>query len=322
MNWKLIEDPDNRENKNAGNGGDLVKHTVYLATIRFLMGRKPWSDGLFLRECHAGRGMYRISDEPRRNGLASLYSDPGEKGHPILLQSAQRDVLSALSCWPGADQAVAWYAGSALINAFALNDNPGVSSLDLYECMPETRRVLRSVLAEAKLRVPATVLPVEEQDQNFDGEEYIKATVGRWGKQNLMLLDPFAMWRQAEHQAQRDRYGAIIDGLIARAGGAPSLILFWTWGRSFPSADGDLDGTAEIVRNGYSELRTTLHKAGFRFVVVKWRWDLQFAMWVVVPVVHLPAVREDIDSHCRLLTDHLTRNGYGGAMHYPQIEID
>jgi hypothetical protein len=37
IDWKQIDDPDNRQNKNAGNGGDLVKHTVYLTTIQYLL---------------------------------------------------------------------------------------------------------------------------------------------------------------------------------------------------------------------------------------------------------------------------------------------
>jgi len=316
-----MEDPVNTENRNAGNGGDLVKHTLYLATIRFLVGRKPWSDGLFLRECHAGRGMYRISDQTRRSRLACLHSDPASAGHPLLLQSAQRGVLRPLGCWPAADQPMEWYAGSALLNAYTLSDASPASTVDLYEWLPETRRILRSVLADLRLNLPVnTVLP-EEQDQEFDGEDYILRSVDGWGVQDLILLDPFAMWRQPGDQAKRDRYGAIIDGLIARGGEAPSFILFWTWGRHFPAADADLDGTAEPVRNGYSDLRGKLHKGGFQLVIVKWRWELQFAMWVVVPEAHVTDLREDIDLHCRLLTDHLTRNGYGDLSH-PDVEID
>jgi len=67
----------------------------------------------------------------------------------------------------------------------------------------------------------------------------------------------------------RDRYGAIIDGLIAHGSYAPSLILFWTWGQNFLSADADLNGIAGPVRNGYSELRAKLHRTGFRFVLIK-----------------------------------------------------
>jgi hypothetical protein len=265
--------------------------------------------------------MYRISEESRRAGLACLYSAPDGPNHPVLLQNAQLKALRALNCWPGVDQPIEWYAGSALINALALIDGLGSSALELYECLPETRRILRSVLVEARPPIPVSVLPTVEQSQTFDGEVHIKGAIAGWSKQDLILLDPFAMWRQAEHQAQRDRYGAIIDGLIAHASEAPSLILFWTWGRNYPSAESDLDGTAEPVKNGYAELRAKLHRAGFQIAVVRWRWGFQFAMWVVVPVVHLVALRDDIDSHCRILTDHLIQNGYSGPLRYPQVEL-
>jgi len=198
--------------------------------------------------------MYRISEESRRAGLACLYSAPDGPNHPVLLQNAQLKALRALNCWPGVDQPIEWYAGSALINALALIDGLGSSALELYECLPETRRILRSVLVEARPPIPVSVLPTVEQSQTFDGEVHIKGAIAGWSKQDLILLDPFAMWRQAEHQAQRDRYGAIIDGLIAHASEAPSLILFWTWGRNYPSAESDLDGTAEPVKI-YAELR-------------------------------------------------------------------
>ena len=96
----------------------------------------------------------------------------------------------------------------------------------------------------------------------------------------------------------RDRYGRIVDGLISRGANAPTLILFWTWGRAFPVADADLDGTAQPVRNGYAMLRDKLHGAGFRFVLIKWRWGLQFAMWVVVPDEHLEPLRDEISHYC------------------------
>ena len=321
MDWRQMEDV-NRENRNAGNGGDLVKHTVYLATLSSLLEREPWREGLFLRECHAGRGMYQIKDEARRSNLTRLYLDPALQGPPILLQTAQRSVLGMLGSWPDANQPIEWYAGSALLSAFVLNGHSGSNGVELYESQPETRRILRSLLRAADLHVHVNVLPLEERGQEFDGEHYVERAVGGWGKQDLVLLDPFAMWRQAEHQAQRNRYGTIIDRLIAKGGEAPSLILFWTWGRHFPAADGDLAGTAEPVRNGYSDLRNKLHEGGLHLVIVKWRWELQFAMWVVVPEAHVRAVRNDIDLHCRLLTDHLTRNGYGSDLSHPDVDID
>ena len=56
LDWKLMEDPANVANRIAGNGGDLVKHTVYLSLLRYLIGQEPWRKELLLRECHAGPG--------------------------------------------------------------------------------------------------------------------------------------------------------------------------------------------------------------------------------------------------------------------------
>jgi hypothetical protein len=130
------------------------------------------------------------------------------------------------------------------------------------------------------------------------------------------------MWRQPEHQAQRDQYVAIVDGLIARADEGPSLILFWTWGQNYSSADADLDGTAEPVNNGYAEPRAKFHRVGLHLVIVKWRWGLQFAMWVLAPITYVQALRDEIDSHCRLLTYHLVRNGHVPGLDRPCVEID
>lgn len=61
-----MDDPANEQNRNAGNGGDLVKHTVYLATLDFLLKREPWHQGMRLRECHAGRGIYHVIFDTNR----------------------------------------------------------------------------------------------------------------------------------------------------------------------------------------------------------------------------------------------------------------
>jgi hypothetical protein len=309
MDWKLMNDPANPENKNAGNGGDLVKHTVYLATLRYLLAHKPWSDGLRLRECHAGRGIYGVPVGSRKV-LSCLHSNPAAKEHPVLLQTAQRDIMGTMGCWPDALEEPNWYAGSALINAFTLADNhPSLHSVDLYEWEPDTRQILRSVLTAAQpgMRSSWSVLPEEDEGREFDGEVYIEQRISGWAKQDVVLLDPFAMWREKKDQSKRNRYGAIVDGLIRHGADATSLILFWTWGNAFPVARGDLNGTNEPVKNGYHELRSRLHLKEFRFVRVKWCWGLQFAMWVVAPREHLEALRHDIDLHCGLLSNHLER---------------
>lgn len=324
VDWKLVDDPANDANKVAGNGGDLVKHTVYLAVLRFLLSQEPWRSRLIVRECHAGRGAYRIPDgDPRCKLLSCLYSS-GAGSSPVLLHDAQRSVLDRLGCWSPGAEGTGWYAGSALINAYTLAESHGDShELELYELLPETRQILRSVLTAAMPEGHQfwSVLPKEERGEKFDGEAHIACKIKDWGKQNLVLLDPFAMWRARRDQDKRDRYGAIIDGLVGRRPDAPCIILFWTWGRAFPVAHADLHGTAKSVKNGYAELRAKLHEGGFDFVLIKWLWGLQFAMWVVVPAGQLAALRDAIDYHCRLLSDHLIQHGCSQSLSHPHVAV-
>ncbi len=46
MAWRQLNDPENPENRNAGNGGDLVKHTVYLNVLDYLLVHPPWSGNI------------------------------------------------------------------------------------------------------------------------------------------------------------------------------------------------------------------------------------------------------------------------------------
>lgn len=322
MDWKVMNDPENIENRNAGNCGDLVKHTVYLATLRFLLAREPWSKELVLRECHAGRGIYQIPDgDPRTRLLSDLYAEPPDD-EPVLLHDAEKNTLRALKCWPSGNS-IQWYAGSALINAYALAQRKRSSHrIEFYELDHKTRRILRGVVTDAarELRLPSCAVAEDEAHSAFDGEAYIERHISGWGKEDVVLLDPFAMWRQQKDQTKRDHFLRIITNLIGRGDDAPSLILFWTWGQAFLAAEGDLNGTAKSVNNGYRELRDKLHNAGFHFVLVKWRWGLQFAMWVIVPRALLSAVRDEIDSQGRRLADHLLRHGNGGKLEHPSIK--
>jgi 23S rRNA A2030 N6-methylase RlmJ len=325
VDWKALDDPQNIENNNAGNGGDLVKHTVYLATLQFLLQQPLWSEGLRLRECHAGRGVYRISDKSgRRTGMAALFSAPA-KGMSILLYNAQREVLGRLGCWPDPGALIQWYAGSAATNALALgNNNQKLHQFEAYEAEPATRHILRIILMDPKLSTPkqTRVLPLAEHDKVFDGEAYVAENIGGWNKQDLILLDPFAMWRQRSHQEKRNQYKAIINALIRRKNDAPLCIIFWTWGRHFPIAMGDLKGISKPVLGGYQDLRGTLHAEGRRFILVEWRWGLQFAMWIIAPTAQLSPLHHEISFHCRMLTDHLARHGYHPTKPKVNVSID
>jgi len=216
VEWESIRD-ENTQNPNAGNGGDLVKHTVYLSTIRFLLTREPWKRDIRVRECRAGRGLYRLAPEHQwRKLLSCLLRDPGKDGNSVLLRDAQRAALQALGCWPDAPEQLQWYAGSAVTNTFALaQTGEGARSLDLYEKQPGTRQILRSVLHEtgAAKSMRLGVLPSAENEKEFDGVRQVEENIPTWNRGDVVLLDPFKM----KDQNERDSYGRIVDALIKRA---------------------------------------------------------------------------------------------------------
>ncbi|CAA9560502.1 MAG: hypothetical protein AVDCRST_MAG73-3654 [uncultured Thermomicrobiales bacterium] len=218
MPWQQLGDPGNPENGNASNGGDLCKHTVYLALLDYLLARPPWAEQLRVRECHAGRGMYRIPAGSRRL-LERLYAPLGA-GAGVLLRDAQRATQTALSVWPDDPARSAWYSGSAVLNGWRLGRaDAGRHLLELYEQAADTRAVLRAVFADPGLRPPrmdVRILPEPEPGRSFDGEAYVESNVLAWNPQDLILLDPFAMWRQPKDQARRNRYRRIVERVIAR----------------------------------------------------------------------------------------------------------
>jgi 23S rRNA A2030 N6-methylase RlmJ len=325
MSWHELHDPENRENRNAGNGGDLVKHTVYLTTLDYLLARSPWSNELRVRECHAGRGMYAIpGDDARRPLLECLY-DPLDADVGVFLHDAQRASQSALGLWPPNPSGLEWYTGSAVLNACRLNAaGAGSHLLELYEMAPATRRILRALFATPGLqlsRLDVRILREPEDESHFDGELHIKSNVSAWNSQDLVLLDPFAMWRQDQHQPRRDHYRRIVECLIGRGQDSPLLILFWTWGQALLAADGDLKDTNTPVRHGYQDLRDRLHCAGRHFIRVTWRWGLQFAMWVLVPDSHLNRLSAALQQRCNDTRDHLLQRGCRRRVTCPDVEV-
>ena len=326
MHWKSMDDPANVQNMNAGNGGDLVKHTVYLATLGFLLKRKPWSQGMRLRECHAGRGIYRVAVNNR--GLLSCLHSIRAIVEAVPLESAQRSILQDLGCWPdvagNVEQHVEWYAGSALTNARKLADHPGSHTLDLYELKPKTRQILRGALMDLQLpaRLSWNVLSGEDETKDFDGEGYIGQEIGKWGVQDLILLDPFALWVNPGDQKRRDGYGRIFDALVQRGSDAASLMLFWAWGsQNEHEAKKDLDNVPrDGISCGYHGLRSKLHGAGLPFVRVRWFWEQWFSMWIVVPGLsgeHLSELEREIQGDCRVVTALWNRCGHK----CPELEV-
>src|SRR5207237_1360015 len=121
-------------------------HTVYLATLRFLLNREPWREGVRLRECHAGRGVYQIPSGDARQRLVSCLFTRTATASAAILHNAQSEAATTLRCWPDSDAGSKWYAGSAVMNSLAVdNTRSSRHSVDLYEWQPETRHILRAI---------------------------------------------------------------------------------------------------------------------------------------------------------------------------------
>ena len=224
----INRDDRNAQNNNAGNGGDLVKHTVYLALLDELLRREPWRTEIRLRECHAGCGVYLTTPDN-----AWLIMCLSRFGRETTLGGAQDDGLFALGLRN--DRPGSLYAGSAVLNLRALSGCRQARA-EFYEQKPATREVLKGVLRESITEQPEITISVPgAKGRSFDGEVRIADKIASWDERDVVLLDPFAMWSQSKDQRRRDLYRGILDGALER--GCP-LPLFFTWGNANPRADG------------------------------------------------------------------------------------
>ena len=107
------------QDANSGNAGDLIKHTVNLQTLATLLQYEPWSNGIELYECHAGRGIYRPqkNKENNKENVRRLLSSPD-----LLLARHQWNVLKQLGIGDADIAHGERYAGSACLNAAMLSD--------------------------------------------------------------------------------------------------------------------------------------------------------------------------------------------------------
>ena len=263
MAWREATDPDNPQNTAAGGASDMVKHTVELAWLDQLLDHPPWRDGLRLRECHAGRGLYRLDDEPRRRRLRRLLASD------LPLARAQREGLDALRL----AQDGSCYLGSSLLYARRLRRETA-HRYHGYEWWPATREVLRGALAES---CPDLAWEVPGEGR-FDGETFIAEELAGWGLTDVISLDPFALWQRPKLATRRARYRRLVTAYEGLGDQAPPMSWFFVWPSDVAARRDRARGS---VTDGYRDLWASL--AHRRPIVVHWCWELSCAMWLLVP---------------------------------------
>jgi hypothetical protein len=268
-----------RQDKNSGNSGDLVKHTVYLAVLKHLAraARKA-----HVVEAHGGKGVY-VSSNPhlRRAREAAQYETS-------ILGEAQVDCFAPPPDGLGvvadlAEHEIA-YAGSAALHAKAVV-NGLADSLELLDTDSGVRAVADRIFSEdcfSKVRSNLRTV-----DPNGPSEPMVlsRFEAGGFGPDHVLHLDPFAFVMKPEDEQMRGLYRELIGECDARVQqhGLAATSVFFTWGSNNAAAKADLfdGGYGGGLDGGYQALIAAVHRD--QRIVITWCWELYFSLLCIVP---------------------------------------
>jgi hypothetical protein len=268
-----------RQDKNAGNSGDLVKHTVYLTVLNHLArtGKKA-----HIVEAHGGKGVY-VSSNPhlRRAREAAQYSTSILGQAQVVCFAPSPDGLGVVADL--AEQEIA-YAGSGALHAKAVA-NGLADSVELLDTDSGVRAVADRIFSEdcfSKVRGN-----VRTSDPNGPSESMMLSRLesGTFGPDHLLHLDPFAFVMSPDDEQMRALYRELIGECDARVqqDGLAAASVFFTWGSNNAAAKADLfdGGYDEGLDDGYQALTAAVHRD--QRVVITWCWELYFSLLCIVP---------------------------------------
>ncbi len=272
---------ESRQNKNAGNSGDLLKHSAYLALAHELVRRSPWRDELRVLEAHAGKGVYAATS----SHLRTARSLPGYGESP--LGRAQADAFAdppaGLGQITGLAEDELPYAGSAVLHALELAGVPR-RTLILMDHDLEVRETLSRVFEEPALRPAASGLELVDPGERSEPSVLQSLEDGRYLPTYVLHFDPFAFVMKPNGEV-RSTYGRLIalcDDEV-RQGQLGAASLFITWGSNSRAALDDLDGAGYRggLDGGYRDLIEGVDHS--RRIVLTWCWEMYFSLLLVVP---------------------------------------
>ena len=286
------------QNENAGNGGDVIKHSVYLAVLDELREHERWREELHVLETHAGKGVYA----PATKEYVQAANDPAMRRSKLCAAQER-----AFACAPdglglvrGMKAGEHPYAASAVLHAFALRDVPR-RSLVLMDRDGGVTDTLRRVFKEPAFHrfcpppcVRCTASSSEQALIELLGQS------SSLGGNHLVHLDPFAFVSAKKHQKERKQYARLLQEADrrVRCNTLAALSVFVVWGQRHGSkARKDLCGTERGVPGGYRDLRDKIGSE--RRITVEWCWGQYFAMLLVVPAEVRDEVVERIEEYCK-----------------------
>lgn len=268
-----------RQDKNAGNSGDLVKHTAYVAMLDHLAsnGKKA-----HIVEAHGGKGIYVSSNPHLRKARQPAQYSASALGRAqsacFVSPPAGLGIVADLGY-----QEVA-YAGSGALHAIAAA-NGVASSLELLDSDAGVRAVADRVFSEdcfSKVRGR-----LRTTDPNGPSEPMVlsRLEAGGFGPNHVLHLDPFAFVMAPEDARMRTLYMDLIRECDVRVKqrDLAAASVFFTWGSNNAAARDDLfeAGFGGDLGDGYQALIAAVHPD--QRIVITWCWELYFALLCIVP---------------------------------------
>lgn len=186
----------------AGNHADVLKHTVLIATLDYLLEKET---ALTVVDTHAGAGLYRLDGDyagasgEATQGVMRLLASKGSPGAPAELAPALKRYLDiVVNDFNAGKNSARIYPGSPFITQHLLRDH---DRLKLYELHPTDSRTLTANIAQLDAGRQIAVL-------HEDGFGSVTKFLPPPSRRALVLCDP-------SYEMKND-YGRVLD-FIAEA---------------------------------------------------------------------------------------------------------
>jgi len=271
---------ENRQNRNAGNAGDLLKHSAYLALVDELV-QSRWHDGLRIVEAHSGKGVYAATSPMLRRARAL----PGFNISPLGIAQANAFAESPVGLGRIGDlrDGEVPYAGSAVLHALALRKLQ-LRALVLMDHGPGVRNTVNRIFREPALSVLQANLQVIDPGPQSEGGVLVALERGEYSHKDIIHFDPFAFVMH-DRPSVRSTYRRLVarcDELVG-SGQLAAATLFVTWGSNSRAALDDLDGSGYRggLAGGYQDLVKGVDPS--RRVVLTWCGGTYFSQLLIVP---------------------------------------
>jgi hypothetical protein len=268
-----------RQDKNAGNSGDLVTHTVYLAILNHLARSGTKAQVV---EAHGGKGVY-VSSNPhlRRAREEAQYSTSILGQAQVECFASPPDGLGTVAGL--AAQEIA-YAGSGALHANAVA-SAMARSLELLDTDSGVRAVADRIFSDDRFSKVRGSLRANDPNGPSEPMVLSRLEAGGFGPDHVLHLDPFAFVMAPEYEQMRALYGKLIRECDARVQkhGLAAASVFFTWGSNNAAAKADLfdGGYGGGLDDGYQALIAAVHHD--QRIVITWCWELYFSLLCIVP---------------------------------------